>query len=85
MARKPITEQVAFGLTVRNFRQKAKLSQEELAHLSGVHRTYVGSVERGERNVSLVNIHALATALKTTASVLLRAAEDLRQETWQEG
>lgn len=40
-----------------------KLSQEELAHRAGVHRTYMGSVERGERNVSLRNIEAIAKAL----------------------
>jgi len=44
-------------------RAKAGISQEELAHRAGLHRTYVGSVERGERNVSLDNIHGLADAL----------------------
>lgn len=52
-----------FGLRIRSIRSAAGLSQEELAHRAGLHRTYVGSVERGERNISLLNILTLATAL----------------------
>ena len=52
-----------FGELVRKKRQKKGISQEELAFRSGLHRTYVGSVERGERNVSLENIFILAIAL----------------------
>jgi len=55
--------QKRFGACVRGFRQKQGLSQEELALACGLDRTYVGSVERGERNISLVNIHAIAAAL----------------------
>lgn len=47
-------------------------SQEELAHRTSLHRTYIGSVERGERNVSLVNIVAIAKALEMKASELLK-------------
>jgi transcriptional regulator with XRE-family HTH domain len=61
----------AFGAAVRRFRAAAGLSQEQLAELAGLHRTYVGAVERGERNVSLLNIRALATALGTDSSRLL--------------
>ncbi len=62
------TPQQVFGEQVRKARHKLDLSQEELAEECGLHRTYVGSVERGERNVSLLNIIAIARALRTTAS-----------------
>jgi transcriptional regulator with XRE-family HTH domain len=52
-----------FGDRLRAFRLKAGLSQEELADRSGLHRTYVSSVERGQRNISLATIHSLADAL----------------------
>ncbi len=54
---------VNLGRRIRDLRKPIGLSQEELAHRAGLHRTYVGSVERGERNVSLDNIYALADAL----------------------
>lgn len=54
----------SFGKRLRELRQKAGLSQEELADLAGLDRSYIGGVERGERNVSLVNIHRIARALK---------------------
>lgn len=60
----------AFGERLRNLRKVAGLSQEELAKRAGLHRTYVGAVERGERNVSLVNILKLARALKAAPSAL---------------
>jgi len=53
----------AFGAHVRELRHRLKLSQEELAHRAGLHWTYVGGIERGERNPSLVNIGRLAEAL----------------------
>lgn len=61
----------AFGDRVRELRTAAGLSQEALAELADLHRTYVGSVERGERNISLDNIHALAIALGVRAADLL--------------
>lgn len=51
------------GARIRERRLELNVSQERLGELSGLHRTYVGGVERGERNVSLVNIVALARAL----------------------
>jgi transcriptional regulator with XRE-family HTH domain len=56
-------ECVAFGLAVRRFRGRSGLSQEGLADLTGIHRTYIGGIERGERNPTLLMIHRLAKAL----------------------
>jgi transcriptional regulator with XRE-family HTH domain len=61
-----------FGLRVRALRKALGLSQEALADIAGLHRTYIGSVERGERNVTLTNIYALADALGVPAHELLR-------------
>lgn len=54
---------VRFGKNLRKLREKAGVSQEKLAALAGLHRTYVSSIERGERNISLLNIEKLAIAL----------------------
>ena len=62
---------IAFGRAVRKRREELGLSQIELAEAANLHRTYIGSVERGERNVGLENIVTLATALGATASSLL--------------
>lgn len=51
------------------------MSQEELAERAGLHRTYLGDVERGERNVALLNIGRIAMALGLTASQLLQETE----------
>ena len=61
----------AVGLAVRTRRVAAELSQEDLAHATGLHRTYVGSVERGERNVSILNLYKLAVTLQCPAQELL--------------
>ena len=62
---------VSFGRQVAAERRKLGLSQEALATKAGIHRTYVGAVERGERNISLLNIHKLADALGVEAGVLV--------------
>lgn len=61
----------AFGNRVKVLRTDRGLSQEALAHLAGLDRTYVGGVERGERNISLDNIFRLAESLGVRASDLL--------------
>jgi transcriptional regulator with XRE-family HTH domain len=66
---------VAFGTAVRRLRTARGLSQEGLAELAGVHRTYVGGIERGERNVSLLSIDRLAVALSVPPSTLMAEAE----------
>jgi len=59
------------GKKIREERVAMGLSQEDLASAAGLHRTYIGSVERGERNVSLQNIVAIARALSISPSTLL--------------
>lgn len=60
-----------FGEKVRSFRKEKGWSQEELAKRAGLHRTYIGSIERSERNVSLINIEKIAKALNTKISSLI--------------
>lgn len=66
---------VRFGEQLRRLRVTAGLTQEALAHGSGLDRSYVGQVERGERNVALVNIVKLATALSVQPSVLIAGVD----------
>ena len=61
-----------FGNRVRAERMKLGLSQEALAARAGVHRTYVGMIERGEKNITLENIEKIAKALNLTISELTR-------------
>ena len=62
---------VKLGLRLRKFRDRKGISQEELAHQADLDRTYVGGVERGERNLGTLNLLRIAAALNVTASVLL--------------
>ena len=64
-----------FGKQVRQLRKALGLSQEDLAELTDLHRTYIGGIERGERNVALINIVRLAKALKVSPSELLKGIE----------
>jgi transcriptional regulator with XRE-family HTH domain len=61
-----------FGKAVRRRRHDLGVSQEEFADMCGLDRTYVGGIERGERNVALVNIERIAKALKLSLSQLFR-------------
>jgi transcriptional regulator with XRE-family HTH domain len=63
---------VSLGKKVRSLRRSQELSQEKLAESADLDRTYISGIERGKRNVSIVNIAKIATALGVTVSKLLR-------------
>jgi transcriptional regulator with XRE-family HTH domain len=71
---------VALGHAIRQLRVAAGLSQEELSLKSGVHRNYIGGVERGERRPTVTTVARLAEALGVHASDVLIAAEQYRGE-----
>ncbi|MBI3822049.1 MAG: helix-turn-helix transcriptional regulator [Planctomycetes bacterium] len=64
-----------FGFAVKVRREELKLTQEDLADKAGIHRTYLSDVERGSRNLSLINIERLAAALAMSMSELFRLVE----------
>jgi transcriptional regulator with XRE-family HTH domain len=68
---KSVTAREIFAANIRRVRKAMKLSQEDLAEAAGLHRTYVGAIERAERNVSLDNIEKLAAALGLPIDQLL--------------
>ena len=74
MALKPYQSKLVgvFAKNVRARRTALGLSQEGLAEIAGVHRTYVGMLERGEKNVTIYNIERIAKALKIEAALLLK-------------
>jgi transcriptional regulator with XRE-family HTH domain len=63
---------ILFGKKIRELRTKLKLSQNALAVISGLHANYIGMVERGERNPSLINIDKLAKGLNVSLSELFK-------------
>lgn len=62
---------IKLGNRIKVIRQKKKLSQEELAFESSLHRTYISDIERGSRNVSIKNIEKIAKALKVSLKELM--------------
>jgi transcriptional regulator with XRE-family HTH domain len=66
---------VSFGQRVRQVRLKRGMSQEELAYRAGLHRTYIGMIERAEKNITLRNIQKIADALGVTISELFANAD----------
>ncbi len=60
-----------FGDRVRQLRKQKDISQEELAHRADLHRTYIGMIERAEKNITLLNIEKIANALEVEISELL--------------
>ncbi len=65
----------AFAANVRRTRTERGLTQERLAELAGLHRTYIGSIERAERNVSIDNMARIARALNVPLVALIEGAD----------
>ena len=63
---------IKFGERVREIRKEKGLSQEELAHKADLHRTYIGMIERAEKNITLVNIEKIANALEVEIANLIK-------------
>jgi len=63
---------IKFGQHVRQLRKEKNLSQEELSFKADLHRTYIGMIERAEKNITLVNIEKIAKALNVEVSELLK-------------
>lgn len=70
MISKPILQ--IFGTNVQKYRKEKQLSQEKLAELAGLHRTYIGMIERAEKNITLCNIEKIAKALGLEIGELLK-------------
>ena len=66
---------ILLGKRVHELRAARKWSQEEFAHISGLHRTYVGQIERGEKNISFENLSKISSVLGVTLSELLSGLE----------
>jgi transcriptional regulator with XRE-family HTH domain len=64
-----------FGFAVKDRREELNLTQEDLADKAGIHRTYLSDVERGTRNISLINVERVATALSLRMSELFQRVD----------
>jgi transcriptional regulator with XRE-family HTH domain len=62
---------VIFARNLKHYRTQREFTQEELAEKAGLHRTYIGAIERCERNISIRNIEKIAAALKISPATLL--------------
>lgn len=71
----------AIGAAIRLYRTEHNFSQEDLGHAAGIHRTYVGGIERGERNPTVMVLRRFSTALECQPSELLREAETFMSST----
>ncbi len=69
---KATQSRIQLGNKIRSLRKKQGVSQEELGFKAGVHRTYIGAIERAEQNVSIDNIHKIAKALKVPVEDLFK-------------
>lgn len=67
---------VVFGKNVQKYRKNLNIFQEKLAEYAGLHRTYIGMVERAERNITLVNMEKIAKALKVEIKDLVQYADN---------
>jgi transcriptional regulator with XRE-family HTH domain len=68
----PLDIRIRFGRALRRQRQKLRVSQEAFADMCQLDRTYIGGIERGERNVALVNIEKIAKTLRLSVAQLFR-------------
>lgn len=68
----PLDIRIRFGRAIRRIREEQGISQEEAAERSGLHRTYYSGIERGVRNVSIVNIERISRGLKTQLPEVFR-------------
>jgi transcriptional regulator with XRE-family HTH domain len=68
----PLDIRIRFGRAIRRIREEQGINQEEAAERCGLHRTYYSGIERGVRNVSLVNVEKISKGLKTSLPDLFR-------------
>lgn len=70
----PLDIRIRFGRAIRRIREEQEINQEEAAERCGLHRTYYSGIERGVRNVSLVNVEKIGKGLKTSLPKLFERA-----------